>query len=104
MHAGCAANLANLDQAARQRPRNSFRLWNRAHQQAPSGGRGEWHRDLQLGIIIAAGAGIGFGPAMIEHIFTARVALQIAGRGRNQTAVGAAGQHVLGLPTGARAD
>ena len=84
--------------------RAAFRLRDRADQQAPSGRRGERHRDLKLGIIVAAGALIGFGPAMIEHIFAARVALQIAGRGRDQTAVGGAGQHMLGLPAGTRAD
>ena len=35
--------------------------------------------DLQLGVIAAAGALVGFGPAGIEHVFAARVGFQIAG-------------------------
>src|SRR6185369_17779604 len=44
-----------------------------------------WHRregrgDLELGIIFAAGALPGVGPAMIEHIFALAVDLEIGGR------------------------
>ena len=42
--------------------------------------RRERHRDLELGIILPAGALPRIGPAVVEHIFALAVALQIGGR------------------------
>ena len=49
------------------------------HQEPPAGRRRERHRDLELGVVLAAGALIGFGPAAVEDVFAARVRFQIAG-------------------------
>ena len=59
-----------------------------AGEQARAGHRRERHRHLQLGVIVAAGALEGLGPAVVEDIFAARMALHVAGRGAEQRAVG----------------
>ena len=53
-----------------------------------SGRRRERHGDLELRIVAAAGALISLGPAAVEHVFAARMALEVAGRGGKQRAVG----------------
>ena len=69
--------------------------------QQPRAGRGrERHGDLQLGIIAAAGALIGVGPAVIEHIFAARMRFQVAGRRPQDFAVCGFDQEMLRLPAG----
>ena len=50
------------------------------------GRRRERHRDLQLGVVAAAGALIGFGPAMVEHVFAARMGFHVAGHGADNRA------------------
>ena len=75
-----------------------------AGEQAGAGGRGERHRDLQLGIIVAAGALVGLGPAVVEHVFAARMGFQVAGRGAQKAPLGVLGQQVARLPAGAVAD
>src|SRR5580700_6492399 len=65
-----------------------MRAW--LDQEPASGCRRERHGDLQLWIIAAAGALIGLGPAAVEHIFPARMALHIAGRGGEQRSAGGA--------------
>src|SRR6476646_5843337 len=49
------------------------------HQQAPARDGSERDRDLELRIIVAAGACIGVGPAMVEHVFALRVRFEVAG-------------------------
>ena len=74
-----------------------------AGEQARAGHRRERHRDLELGVVVAAGALEGFGPAVVEDVFAARMALHIAGRGaeqRRRRRVSAS--RWLRLPAGAR--
>ena len=74
------------------------------HQEPAAGRRRERHRDLQFRVIAAAGMRIGLRPAVVEHVFAARVALEVAGRGGNERAVGASDQQMLDLPAGTAAD
>ncbi len=75
-----------------------------AGEQARAGDRCEGHRDLELGIVIAAGTLIGLGPALVEDIFALRVGLHIAGCGAEQGAVGRLRQQMARLPASAVAD
>ncbi len=56
------------------------------HEQAPARDRREGDGGLKLGIIAAAGAHIGVGPAMIEDVLSLAVRLQIAGHAADQRA------------------
>ncbi len=76
----------------------------RLDQEPASGRRRERHRDLELWIIAAAGALVGLGPAAVEHVFPARVAFDVAGRGGERRAVGGFDDEVLRLPAGSAAD
>jgi hypothetical protein len=40
----------------------------RTRQEAPPGRRRERHRDLELGIVVAAGPLVGVGPAVVEDV------------------------------------
>ena len=53
-------------------------------EQPPAGHGRERHGDLELGIIAAAGALEGVGPAVVEHIFALAVGLEIGRRGGEQ--------------------
>ena len=53
----------------------------RRDQQPAPGHRRERRGDLKLGIVAPAGALVGVGPGVVEHIFALAVALEIAGRG-----------------------
>ncbi len=75
----------------------------RPHQQPAPARRRERHRDLQLRVIAAAGSLVGFGPAAVEDVFAARVALEVAGRGAKQRAVRVFDQQVLNMPAGTAA-
>src|SRR5580700_8395317 len=75
-----------------------MRAW--LDQEPASGRRRERHGDLELWIIAAAGALVGLGPAAVEDIFTARVALDVAGRGGERRAAGGFDDEVLSLPAG----
>src|ERR1700689_3161013 len=92
-------SLADLDHRRRQQPR---RIRGRvgADQQPIPGHRRERHRHLELGIIAAAGALIGFGPAVIEHIFAVGVALQIHRRRAQEIAVAVLERQMLRQPAG----
>jgi hypothetical protein len=72
-----------------------------AGQQAAAGDRRERHGDLELGIIVAAGALIGVRPAVIEHIFAEAVALHISGQHRIGPSVRAVDGDRQRLPAGA---
>ena len=93
-----------MGKPAAERPLNGFavQVWVVADEKAASGCRRERHRDLKLGVILAAGALIGFGPAGIEDILAAGMALQISERDSDQCAVWYPRQHVLRLPAGPR--
>ena len=67
-----------------QRPdqRLARALWSVGGDEEPaSGDRRERDGHLKLGIIAAAGALVGVGPGMVEHVFALAVALEVAGRG-----------------------
>jgi len=66
--------------------------------------RREGNRDLQLGIVAAAGALEGLSPAVIEDIFALAVAFDVKRRGAEQRAVAGLGQQVLRLPAGSSSD
>ncbi len=72
-------------------------------QTRPRYGR-EGDRGLELGIVAAAGAFEGLGPAMVEHVLTLAVALHVKRHRAQQRAVGRFGQEILRLPAGAPAD
>ena len=88
VHAGRAVDAAKLDEPADQSLARIARVPAGPHQQPAAGRRRERYRDLQFRIVVAAGVVIGLGPAVVEHVFAARVALEIAGRGGNERAVG----------------
>ena len=75
-----------------------------AGEQARAGHRRERHRHLQLRIIVAAGALEGLGPAVVEDVFAARMALHVAGRGAEQGALRVLREQVARLPAGPAAD
>ena len=74
----------------RPRPsaRGRRRIGSVTDQEPAAGRRRERHRHLEFGIVAAAGALIGVGPAAIEDVFAARMALEIARRRGDQRAVG----------------
>ena len=104
VNAGSLIEPAELEQARGERLTGGvgMRAW--LDQEPASGHRRERHRDLELWIIAAAGALIGLGPAAVEHIFTARVAFDVAGRGGERRAAGGFDDEVLRLPAGPSAD
>jgi len=83
----CLCQPAQRHQSARERGADTVALDAIWDQQARAGGRREWNRSLQFGIIAPAGAFIGIGPAAIEHVFALRVRFQIAGHDRRDRAV-----------------
>ncbi len=85
---GQVAGGGDLDEGIRQSAADGLRQRSRAGEQAGAGHRGEWHRHLELGVIVAAGVLEGLGPAVVEDVFAARMALHVAGRGAQQSAVG----------------
>ena len=103
MDRGGLALAAELDQAGGQRRRATV-LGVRAgpDQQPPAGRRRERHRDLELRVVVAAGALIGLGPAVVEDVFALRMRFQIAGHDAEDGAVGGLGDQVLRLPAGPR--
>ena len=59
-----------------------------AGEQPGAGDGREWHRHLQLGIIVAARTLECVRPAVVEDIFPARMGLHVTGRGTMQSASG----------------
>ena len=104
VYAGRAVDAAKLDEPAGERLARIARVRTGPHQEPAAGRRRERHRDLQFRIIVAAGVGIGLRPAVVEHIFAARMALQVAGRRGNERAVGGVHQQMLDLPAGTAAN
>ena len=93
---------AELDQARGEAGADLLGVGGRAHQQPPAGRRRERHRHLELGVVLAAGALVGLGPAAVEHVFAPRMRFQIAGHGAGNGAVRGLGEQVLRLPAGPR--
>ncbi len=91
---------AQLPQARRQRGSHRLGVGARPHQQAPSGRGRERHGHLELGVVVAAGALVGLGPAAVEHVLAARMRFQIAGHRAEERAVRAFREQMLGLPAG----
>src|SRR3546814_19536506 len=90
---------------ARQRfgRRDQRRRLPRIAQQQPRAGNGrERNRQLELGIISAAGAHIGVRPVLIEDIFALAVALGIGGGDGRRAALGIVDDEMYGLPSGPR--
>jgi len=73
--------------------------WAGCRQEARPGDGRERYCDLKLGIIFAARSLEGIGPTMIEHIFAARMALYVAGRGADERAYLVLGKQMARLPT-----
>ncbi|GIK82231.1 MAG: hypothetical protein BroJett024_33360 [Alphaproteobacteria bacterium] len=73
-------------------------------EQTGAGRRREGHRDLELGVIGAAGPHIGLGPALVENVFAPGVGLQIAGDDPDELAAGILRDEMLGEPAGPRAN
>jgi hypothetical protein len=95
---------ADVDQRVGEGGPNGLRLRPRARQQ-PAAGRGrERHGHLELWIVAAASALIGFGPAVIEDVFAARMGFHVAGDGAEKPTFGVFSQHMHRLPAGARTD
>ncbi len=100
---GGALALDELEGAGDQRLARRQRRRAAAHQQARPGDRRERHRDLKLGIVISARALKGVGPAVVEYILAARMALQIGGHGGERRAVFVLDQEMAAEPAGAGA-
>ncbi len=81
---GGFAQTAKFAQPLQQSGANIVRVRRRLHQQARAGGRRERDRYLQLRVIASASVLIGFRPAAIEHVFAARVRLEVAGHDARQ--------------------
>ena len=80
-----------------------FGAWAIGDQQARAGRRGEGRSDLELGVVASAGALVGIGPAMVEDIFALAVALQEAGRRRQELASIVLDEEIGRRPAGAAA-
>ena len=89
VNAGRVVDPAQFDQAGHKRAPGLIGLRARPDQEPRSGRRRKRHRDLQFRVIAAAGMGIGFGPAGVEHVFAARMAFEIARRGGESVPSGA---------------
>ncbi len=91
-----------LDRPDRRTGRGiAVRRWMDQNTRAGDGGEG--HRDLELGVIVLAGALPRIGPGVVEHIFALAVPLGIARHHRQRRVVGTDDQRQR-LPAGAGAD
>src|SRR5690606_18667502 len=73
-------------------------------QQARAGRGGEGRGDLQLRIVVPAGALPGVGPGVVEHVFALAVALGVGRKRSEQPAATVLEQQRGGGPAGAGAD
>ena len=99
---GGFAQPRELDEALRERGLGLVAVRTGRGEQATAGRRRERHRDLELGIVVAAGALEGLGPAAVEHVFAARMRLQVTGRDAEHLAGVVFHREVLRRPAGAR--
>src|SRR5262245_1636986 len=72
VHRRGLAAAAHLGEPLGEQSADLVGLLARAREEAAAGRWRERHRHLELGIVAAAGALVGVGPAMIEHIFALR--------------------------------
>src|SRR5690348_1683454 len=91
-------------EGVRKRAANGLCLRASSCEQARAGNRCEWHRHLQLRIIVAAGAFEGLSPAMIEDVFAAGMGFDVTGRGTEETALTVLREQVTRLPSGPATD
>src|SRR5690348_4783139 len=89
MHAGGIVEPAKLEKTGRKSPPRLLGLRARTDEQPSPRRRRERYGDLELRVVAAACARKCFRPTGIEHVFAARVALEIAGRGGKERAVSA---------------
>ena len=73
-------------------------------QQPPARHRRERHGDLQLGVIAAAGLGVGVRPGVVEHVLALAVRLEIGRRAASHAAAVASEDQMPRRPTRAPAD
>ena len=102
MDRGGLALAAEFEQAGDQPAAHPVGLRRRADQEPPAGRWRERHRDLELGVVLAASPLVGLGPAAVEDVFAPRVRFQIAGHHADEGAVRGLGQQMLRLPAGSR--
>ena len=98
-----------LDRLAQRAPAGDQRLRRAVgrvggDEQAAAGRRRERRGDLQLGIVLAAGALIGVGPGVVEDVFALAVRLEVGRRGGDEPAVGVLDDHMGRRPAGSPAD
>ena len=101
---GEAVRLGDLGQRVAQRAAHALRRCAGAGEETRAGHRGERNGDLELRVVVTAGALEGVGPALIEDIFALGVPFGVAGRDAEDVALGSLGDQVLRLPAGPRAD
>ena len=94
----CVIDPAKLYQACGKPLAGDFGVRSCPHQEPPPSGGRERHRDLEFRIIVAARALVGLGPAAVEDILAARMALDVAGRCAEQRSVRGFDQEMLCLP------
>ena len=93
-----------LEKSSGESPAGFLGMLAGPHQQPSSRRRREGYRDLELRVVAAAGAGERFRPAGVEHVFTARVALEVARRGGEERPLRRLHQKMLRLPPRSAAD
>jgi hypothetical protein len=104
MHPRSAIDAAELDKPAGQCSAGVACPRAGPHQEPAAGRRREGDSDLQFRIVVAASMGVRLGPALVEDIFAARMAFEIAGRCGHERTVGGLHQQMLNVPTGPCAD
>jgi len=102
VHRGHVAPVRDLDQPGDQHVGDA-RVGVGREQEPRPGHRRERHRDLELGIVLATGAPIGVGPAVVEHVLAVGMALHVERR-RSHEAPGPLDDQMEGLPAGLLAD
>src|SRR5271165_7099710 len=103
VHGGCGGAPANVDQCVGQHCTHGLGCSSGPHQKSAAGYRREWNGNLQLWIVASTGALIGFGPAVIEDIFAARMRFRVAGNRAEKLVMLIRGEEVHWLPPGPRA-
>src|SRR5262245_15762995 len=94
----------DVDDGIGKRATNGILRTARNSDQPRPGYRCEWDGDLDLWIVISAGALKGFGPTMVEDVFAARMAFHVARRRAQESACCAFRQHMAWLPASSSPD
>src|SRR5712692_5219065 len=77
--AGCLVPAAHFEQAGGETGLHGGGVRPGPDQQTAAGGGRERDRNLELRVVLAAGALVGLGPAAVEHVFAARMGFEVAG-------------------------